>query len=184
MLTSNWRSFATVTILLVTLVTSGCTGVGGPVDTTVSSIFFQTTSVTDGGAGQLYDQPITFGSTGGASLPDRFDLVSGRLPLGVQLLPVLDVNGDPTGSAQLLGFPRETGSFSFSVKAIATDNDPALAATQPYQMTIDQGSVAILTPNNNITTDVDVPAFPFEIDFVMIATNASFFMGSPGAGHS
>ena len=157
--------------VLVAVAMAGCTGEGPPVDQNpefpeISSIFFQTTSVADGGAGLLYDQSITFGSTGGAPLPDRFELLSGKMPLGVELLSVPDANGDPSGTAQLLGFPRETGFFSFSVKAIATDNDPALAATQAYQMTIDQGSVAVLTPNNNITTDIKVPAFPFEIDFV------------------
>ena len=173
------RAFGAL-FVLVAFVMSGCTGEASPgtsavPDTAVSSIFFQTTSVTDGGAGLLYNQPLMFGATGDATLPDRFDLSSGNLPLGVQLLPVLDAEGNSTGTAQLLGFPRATGNFSFSVKAIATDNDPALAATQSYQMTIDQGSVAVITPNNNVTTDVDVPAFPFEIDFVNPADGDSFF---------
>ena len=81
-LTSNWRSFAAVTNLLVTLVTSGCAGEGASENRTVSSIFFQTTTVRDGGAGQLNQHTITFGTTSGAPLPDRFELDSNPLSNG------------------------------------------------------------------------------------------------------
>ncbi|NJN14509.1 MAG: hypothetical protein HC813_02455, partial [Planctomycetes bacterium] len=166
--------------LLIGLVASGCTGSGAPFDTTVQEIFFETQALTPGGAGQLFNQVIRFGSRGSAALPDRFELDRGVLPPGVTLIRdrvdadfdgIPDVNGAFTGHARLLGFPRQKGSYDFTIKAISTGilattaqegaAQPDLATTAGFTANIGEGSIAILTPTAaEGTSDPAVPAFP------------------------
>ena len=128
----------------------------------LASINFETTTVPAGGAGQLYNTVIRFTSTGGAALPDQFEVDVGVLPSGVELsrdredadfdgLP--DEHGAYTGHARLLGFPREAGTYLFVIKAISTgemaglaqNGDlPALAASAEFTVTIGEGSVSIV----------------------------------------
>ena len=166
-------------------VAAGC-GSGSAPDADLAAIFFETTAVPGGGAGQLYNVVILFGTEGGATLPDQFTLTEGVLPAGVTLVPdredadfdgIPDPDGAFTGNARLLGFPREEGSFTFTVKAIATRGElPALAAEQDFVINVNEGSVAILSPTAlEGTTDPAVPAFPEVIPFVNPANPSAFF---------
>jgi len=51
----------------------------------LAAINFETESVPAGGAGQLYNTVIRFTTSGGAALPDQFELDVGVLPPGVVL---------------------------------------------------------------------------------------------------
>jgi hypothetical protein len=160
--------------------------------TDLATINFETTSVPSGGAGQLYNVVIRFTSGGGAALPDQFELDAGVLPTGVEIsrdredndfdgLP--DPDGAYTGNARLLGYPRESGSFAFTVKAISTGelapqpgDQPALAATADFVIAVGEGAIAILSPTAaEGTTDPAVPAFPEVVDFVNPANAQAFF---------
>jgi hypothetical protein len=157
----------------------------------VQSIAFQTTTIPPGDAGQLYNVVIVFTSTGGAALPDRFELIGGVLPTGVTLNRdredlnldgIPDEDGEFTGNARLLGVPRQDGSYSFTVKAISTGdlNDaggqPDLATTQPFSVNVGKGRIAILTPTaEEGTSDPAVPAFPAVVPFVNPANPEAFF---------
>ena len=158
-----WRAFIAAVVLVACVFVPGCSGSNAPAfdspgaDTGsgISSIAFQDTTIPDGGEGQLYNVILGFIIQGNAELPDRFEVGTGVLPDGVQLLPEVDATGAPTGSAQLVGFPRERGDYAFSVRAISTATDPALAAEQPFAVNIDSGQIAILTPTAaEGTTDV------------------------------
>ena len=124
MFKTGWRA----TVLVALVFVAGC-GEDPAFVTDLATINFETTSVPSGGAGQLYNVVIRFTSSGGAALPDQFELDAGVLPTGVEIsrdredndfdgLP--DPDGAYTGNARLLGFPRESGSFAFTVKAIST----------------------------------------------------------------
>ncbi|MEE8106707.1 MAG: hypothetical protein V3T86_14325 [Planctomycetota bacterium] len=178
---TGWSTCVLACAMMAIVLVPGCTGesvdpaLSNP-DLQAASIFFLTTTVPDGGAGQLYDTVIFFGTTGLAPLPDRFEVDQGVLPDGVQLLPEMGGNGEPTGNAVLVGFPRREGNFLFKVRAVTTSTDPALAATQPYGIEVDDGQIAILTPTaEEGTIDVAVPAFPDVIDFVNPANAQAFF---------
>jgi len=147
---------------------AGC-GSGTPFSGVVPQIAFATQSIPPGGAGQLYNVPLEFITEGGAPTPDTFEVVNGTLPVGVTL-----VN---TGSgAALVGFPRQAGTYSFTIKAIATSTRPALATQRDFTTTIGEGRINILSPTAlEGTTDVAVPAFPSTIDFVNPANPQAFF---------
>jgi hypothetical protein len=186
MLKTGWR--ATVLVALAFVV--GC-GEDPAFVTDLATINFETTSVPSGGAGQLYNVVIRFSTGGGAALPDQFELDTGVLPPGVEIsrdredndfdgLP--DPDGAYTGNARLLGYPRESGSFSFRVKAISTgelggaSDQPALAATADFVIAVGEGAISILSPTAaEGTTDPAVPAFPEVIDFVNPANAQAFF---------
>jgi hypothetical protein len=172
---------------------AGC-GEGTPFDTTVQAIFFETQTVPAGGAGLLYNQQIRFMTEGGAALPDRFELASGVLPVGITLSrdredEDLDGLPDPEGAfngyARLLGYPREVGTYNFTIQAISTgalgglaqDTDqPDVAVYADFSITVGEGSIAILTPTaSEGTKDPAVPAFPDVIDFVNPANPQAFF---------
>jgi len=177
------------------LLLSGCTGSGEPVPVVVDSIFFETTDVPTGGAGEFYNQVIVFGTTGGAAPPDRFELAGGKLPPGVSLVPDtgIDANGNPdrwgqpTGNARLLGYPRQQGMYAFAVKAISTGalggvaqqgsgGDPNLAAQEDFALEIGEGMINIITPTAQAgTSDPLVPAFHDVISFVNPADPQAFF---------
>ncbi|MHC4731681.1 MAG: hypothetical protein ACYS6Z_13980, partial [Planctomycetota bacterium] len=160
----------------------------------LAAINFETMSVPDGGAGQLYNTVIRFTTSGGAAPPDQFEVNVGVLPLGVELsrdredndfdgLP--DADGAYTGHARLLGYPRRAETSLFVIKAISTgemagpapNGDlPALAATAEFTITVGEGSVNILSPTAvEGTTDPAVPAFPEGIDYVNPANAQAFF---------
>jgi len=155
----------------------------------VGSINFQTTALPPADAGRLYNSIISFSTTGGAALPDRFELSQGVLPPGVALerdRADLDFDGFPdehgayTGSARLLGTPREKGSFRFTVKAISTgaggQSKPALSASMEFTVNVGEGSIAILSPTAaEGTKDPQVPAFPEVVPFVNPANPKAFF---------
>ncbi len=172
---------------------AGCTGEGVPVNEQVAEIFFETQQVPAAGAGQFYNEVIAFGTAGGAAPPDRFQLNAGVLPPGVALINDrgVDIQGNPdpagalTGNARLIGFPREQGSFDFTIKAISTGalgnlaqlgDQPDVAATQAYTLNVGEGSLAYITPTGAAgTVDPAVPAFPVVIDFVNPANPTAFF---------
>jgi hypothetical protein len=176
--------------MLVALALSGCSG-HSPVTTDVQGIAFQTQAVPPADAGRLYNVVIGFTATGGAALPDRFELIAGVLPTGVTLdrdREDLNLDGIPdedgafTGNARLLGVPRQRGSYSFTVKAISTgdltgsNGQPDLAATQPFSVNVGEGAIAILTPTaEEGTSDPAVPAFPNVVPFVNPANPEAFF---------
>ncbi|MHC4931559.1 MAG: hypothetical protein ACYTGV_05140, partial [Planctomycetota bacterium] len=170
---------------LALLLVAGCSGESTPPVIEVAQIFFETPDADPGGAGQLYDMVLVVGSAGGAPKPDQFELVGGRLPAGVELLVdredtdgdgLPDPGGAPTGNARLLGFPRETGSFDFTVRAVASPagQSAALAADGGFTLNIGAGSVAILTPQT-VTVDPRVPAFPEVLEFVNPSNPQAFF---------
>ncbi|MHC4225017.1 MAG: hypothetical protein ACYSUN_13575 [Planctomycetota bacterium] len=151
----------------------------------MAQIFFETPDADPGGAGQLYDMLLVVRRAGGAPKPDHFELVDGVLPAGVSLLVdredldgdgLPDPGGEPTGDARLVGFPRETGSFQFTVRAVATQfgQAAALSADGVYTLNIGAGSVAILTPQT-VTVDPRVPAFPEVLEFVNPSNPQAFF---------
>ena len=190
------RYGAKLTPIVLSLAVAGCSGSGTPFDTTVQQIFFETQALPPGGAGQLFNEVIRFGSSGGAALPDRFELGKGVLPPGVTLIRdradnnadgLPDVDGAFNGHARLLGFPRQRGDYSFRIKAISTGllgselaqtgaEQPDLSVTLDFALTIGEGSVAILSPTAaEGTSDPAVPAFPEVIDFVNPANPQAFF---------
>ncbi len=182
-------------LILVALIV-GC-GSGSPVDTTVASIEFATQTLPAAGAGELYNSVVFFNTDGGAALPDRFAIRSGVLPTGVRLLNdraddngdgLPDPNGALTGHARLIGFPRETGSFAFTVQAVSTGalgglaqntDQPDLLVTQDFVINVGEGSVKVLTPTAaEGTIDPALPAFPDTITFVNPANAQAFFSSS------
>jgi len=180
MLKTGWCAAVLVALVCVSMV-AGC-GSGGPFNAALLAINFETTAVPAGGAGQLYDVLIVFSAESGAALPDQFGLVEGVLPPGVRLLRETDANGDFTGNARLLGFPRETGSFSFTIKAISTGElasnveQPDLAVESDFVINVGLGSIAILSPTAaEGTIDPELPAFPARIPFVNPANPNAFF---------
>ena len=179
-----------VAVACAFLVALAACGSSGGEPATLATIAFETTAVPPGGAGQLYNVVVRFAAEGGAVLPDQFSLVGGVLPPGVQLTADLedrdgdglaDLDGAPTGHARLLGYPREVGSFTFTIKAISTGGEanpsqPDLSATSPFTITIGPGSVAILTPTaDEGTTDPAVPALDGVVPFVNPADPSAFY---------
>ena len=82
MLKHGWRvPFAAA---IVFLCVAGCGEDPAPVYD-LAAINFETTTVPAGGAGQLYNTVIQFGTSGGAALPDQFEVDVGVLPTGVVL---------------------------------------------------------------------------------------------------
>ncbi len=180
------------TLVSVSLL-AGCTGESVPVNTQATEIFFETQAVPAAGAGQFYNEVIAFGTAGGAAPPDRFQLNAGVLPPGVALINDrgVDIQGNPdpagalTGNARLIGFPREQGSFQFTVKAISTGalgnlaqlgDQPDVTATLDFTLHVGEGAIAFITPTGAAgTVDPAVPAFPVVIDFVNPANPTAFF---------
>ncbi len=190
----NGRGALALPILVALIV--GC-GSGSPVDTTVASIEFATQALPAAGAGELYNSVIFFNTDGGAALPDRFDIRNGVLPPGVRLVnDRADTNGDGlpdadgalTGHARLIGFPRDIGSFSFTIQAVSTgvlaglaqnSGQPDLLVTQDFVINVGEGSVKILTPTSvEGTLDPALPEFPETITFVNPANPQAFFSSS------
>ena len=185
------RVAAWVAMLLTTVAAVGCSSGEAPFSRETAKIFFETNDVPSGGAGLLYNAQILFGSEGQAALPDRFEMSSGLLPPGVDLLPDredLDQDGLPdedgalTGHARLFGYPREAGTYTFTLKAISTGalgtdpEQPAVTTVQTFSLTIGQGSITILTPTSDEgTSDSAVPAFPLTLDFVSPSNPQGFF---------
>jgi hypothetical protein len=185
---------ATVPVAMVLALTlCGCND-SQPFTADVQSIAFLTEAVPAADAGRLYNAVITFSSTGGAALPDRFELTVGVLPTGVTLERdrednnldgIPDEDGAYTGYARLLGVPRQQGSYSFTIKAISTGElgvgapnpgQPDLAVTQPFSVNVAEGTIAILTPTaEEGTKDPAVPAFPQVVPFVNPANPEAFF---------
>lgn len=192
---TGWRAIALIALVSVGLL-SACTGSGDPINVNIDAIAFETTDVPDAGAGEFYDVVIAFTTTGNAALPDRFELLTGELPVGLTLAADREDNDndgrpDPdgalTGNARLIGFPRIARPalpYNFTIKAISTgalgdtpNGDlPALAAEQPYSIVVDDGSVNILNPTaQEGSSDPAVPAFPDVVDFVNPANPQAFF---------
>ena len=196
MLKTGWRATKRVALfslgLLILGMLGACTGESSPSIVNLDAIAFETTEVPDAGAGELYNQVISFVTAGNAAMPDRFDLLQGSLPPGVSLVADRedndndgqpDAHGDLTGNARLIGFPRQerTGiPYNFVIKAISTGKlattpqpvgAPALAAEQPFKIEVFQGTVNILNPTaEEGSNDPAVPAFPKVINFVNPAT--------------
>jgi len=172
---------------------AGC-GNSSPFSADVLKIGFLTDSIPPSDAGRLYNVVIQFTAEGGAALPDRFELVAGVLPTGVSLYRdkedlnldgIPDEDGAYTGSARLLGVPREPGSYSFTIKAISTGQladggpnpaQPDLATSHQFSVNVSEGTIAILTPTaEEGTTDPSMPAFPTVVPFVNPANPEAFF---------
>ena len=152
-----------------------------------------------GGAGQLYNTQIQFDTAGGAALPDRFEIQTGVLPPGMTLVEdredtdldgLPDPDGALTGHVRLVGFPRDPGTYTFTVRAISTGahgdpSQPDLACVSTFTVTVGQGSVNILNPEGQ-TIDPAVPAFPEVVDFVNPANPKAFmsfaFLIAGGSG--
>ena len=122
------RRLCAAVLVAIALVFMGC-GSGSNFEREIGSISLETETVPDGGAGQLYNTVVEFGMTGSAAPPDRFELDTGTLPPGVELVrdrEDLDLDGIPdpagayTGDARLIGFPRDAGSHQFTLRAIST----------------------------------------------------------------
>jgi hypothetical protein len=142
--------------------------------------------------GQAYSFVLRCGAEGGAALPDHFEIEQGVLPAGVRLVPDredIDHDGYPepygelTGHARLVGYPRAEGTFTFTVKAVTTrtvrESQARLAATATFTLTIDEGSISLMTPTAaEGTIDPAVPAFPEVVDFVNPANPQGFFSWS------
>ena len=130
---SKARKFMAVVAALGMLSLAGC-GSGADFSASVGEIVFLTDVIvppagTQLGAGVRFDQVILLDRLGGASMPDRFEVSAGVLPTGLSLAPdredldgdgFADPNGARTGHARIIGFPRKQGSFSFTLRAIAT----------------------------------------------------------------
>jgi len=193
MSTKRWTAIAPIAVVFA-LTLCGCGG-ATPFSADVQGITFLTLSVPPADAGRLYNVVIQFNATGGAALPDRFELTQGVLPTGVSLVRdqedndfdgIPDDDGAYTGNARLLGLPRQQGSYSFTIKAISTGElgvsgtpnpgQPDLATTQSFSVNVSQGTIVILTPTaEEGTTDPAVPAFPSVVSFVNPANPEAFF---------
>ncbi|MHC4820069.1 MAG: hypothetical protein ACYTF8_18700, partial [Planctomycetota bacterium] len=192
MLKHGWCVPFAAAVVLISMV-AGCGEDPAPVYD-LAAINFETTSVPAGGAGQLYNTVIQFTTSGGAAPPDQFEINVGVLPKGVELsrdredndfdgLP--DEDGAYTGHARLLGFPRESGTYTFQLKAISTGelaglaqtgDLPALATAYDFTINVGEGSITILSPTAaEGTTDPAVPAFPEVVDYVNPANPQAFF---------
>jgi hypothetical protein len=191
----RWAHFSLGLLSIVGL--AGCTGSSSPTPVNVDAIAFQTTSVPNAGAGEYYNQIIYFQTSGKAAMPDTFNVLQGELPAGMSLIADReDTNGDGqpdpggalTGNARLVGYPRvpRTGiPYNFTIKAISTGKlsatpqppgAPALAAEQPFQIAVAEGTNNILTPTAaEGSSDPAVPAFPDIINFVNPADPQAFF---------
>jgi len=184
----RWGAAVLAVLALISL--SACSN-GSPFQADIGAITFQTTALPPADAGRLYNSVISFSTSGGAAMPDRFELSQGVLPTGITLerdrvdadhdgFP--DDHGAYTGNARLLGTPREKGSFRFTLKAISTgaggptNGQPALAASMEFTVNVGEGSIAILSPTAaEGTKDPQVPAFPEVIPFVNPANPKAFF---------
>jgi len=172
----------------VLALSAGCGSDSTP-DFSVARIYFEPHNPPAGGTGQAYSFVLECGAEGGAAMPDRFEIEHGVLPAGVQLVPDRDDNnhdgypdpdGELTGHARLIGYPRAEGTFTFTVKAVTTravrEGQARLAATATFTLTIDQGSITLMTPTAaEGTIDPAVPAFPEVVDFVNPANPQGFF---------
>jgi len=184
----GWRAAAAA--VSIALWVAGCGNGGSPFAGDVISINFETLSLPPADAGAFYNELVLLSASGGAALPDRFELDSGVLPPGLVLerdredldgdgLP--DEHADYTGNARLVGTPREPGSFRFTLRAISTGalgagDQPVLSVDQEYTMNVGEGSIAILNPTAaEGTRDPQVPAFPGVIPFVSPANPKGFF---------
>jgi len=176
---------------------NACTGSDGGESVNVDAIAFETTAVPDGGAGELYDEVISFVTEGRAAPPDKFEILVGTLPPGVTLIADReDINGDGkpdpdgplTGNARLIGFPRIARPgipYNFMIKAVSTGElagtpqptgAPALAAEQAFHIEVLGGTINILNPTaEEGSNDPSVPAFPEVINFVNPANPLAFF---------
>jgi len=184
----RWGAAILAALALVSL--SACSN-GSPFQADIGAINFETTSLPPADAGRFYNALISFSTSGNAAQPDRFELEQGVLPTGITLerdREDLDFDGLPdehgayTGSARLLGTPREKGSFRFTVKAISTgalaqaNSQPALSASMEFTVNVGEGSIAILSPTAaEGTKDPQVPAFPEVVPFVNPANPKAFF---------
>jgi len=188
-MSNNLGALARVTALLIAATFLGCGSAGAPVFG-LDSIGFETTAVPGGGAGQLYNVLVELAADGEAAMPEKFFVESGVLPMGVRLVADrvdADLDGLPdpgealTGHARLIGFPRETGSFQFTLKAVSTGgtanpDQPDLVALQGFTLTIGEGRVTIVSPTAaEGTTDPALPAFPSVIPFVNPANPQGFY---------
>ena len=139
--------------------------------------------------GQAYSFVLRCGAEGGAALPDHFEIEQGVLPAGVRLVPdredtdhdgFPEPDGELTGHARLIGYPRAEGTFTFTARAATTravrEGQARLAATATFTLTIDQGSITLMTPTAaEGAIDPAVPAFPEVVDFVNPANPQGFF---------
>ena len=171
---------SSILVVLLASLWVGC-GSGSPFAADVMEIEFTTTSCPPAGAGQLYDFVLQIETRGGAADAVTFVVESGVLPPGIRLIADTDANGDPNGHACLLGYPREIGSFTFTVKAISTGGradpkQPDVVARHTFTITVSEGKVAILSPTaEEGSVDVAVPAFPDTIPFVNPANSQAFY---------
>jgi hypothetical protein len=185
----GWSATIKVAAILG-VVLCGCNSKGEPFTADVQAINFDTVTVPAADAGRFYNVVVAFTATGGAALPDRFEVVEGVLPIGLTLerdredanfdgLP--DEDGAFTGNARVLGVPRQRGSYTFRLKAISTGalgslTQPDLATEHEFSVTVGEGSVAILTPTaEEGTSDPAVPAFPANVGFVNPGNPEAFF---------
>lgn len=184
MLRNEWGAVR-LSALLTIVAAQGCTGEPPP-RANVPGIRFETRAVPPADAGRLYDKVILLAASGGAALPDRFELAEGMLPPGLALerdREDADADGAFTGNARLLGIPRERGSYAFTVKAISTgalglpgESQPDLATSQAFSLDVGEGTIAILTPTaEEGTGDPAVPAFPAAVPFVNPLNPEAFF---------
>jgi hypothetical protein len=189
-MSSKGWSAAIAAAIVFALALSGCSD-SKPFSADVQSISFLTQAIPPADAGRLYNVVVVFGSEGGAALPDRFELTAGVLPTGVTLVRdqedndfdgLPDEDGVFTGNARLLGLPRQTGSYSFTIKAISTGElmsdagQPDLAVTQAFSVNVSEGTIVILTPTaEEGTKDPAVPACPSVVPFVNPANPEAFF---------
>jgi len=140
------------------VLSAGCGSDSAP-DFSVARIYFEPQSPPAGGTGHAYSFVLECGAEGGAALPDHFEIEQGVLPAGVQLVPdrednnhdgYLDPDGELTGRARLIGYPRAEGTFTFTITAVTTravrEDQARLAATATFTLTIDQGSITLMTP--------------------------------------
>lgn len=84
-------------------------------------------------AGNVYDQVYT---ASGETAPYSFVIISGALPPGMDLLP----------EGRLIGTPRQTGFFNFTVQA--TDAN-SVTGSRPYSLTV--ASPTIVLPDTTLT---------------------------------
>jgi len=155
---------------------AGCGSDSAP-DFRVARIYFEQENPPAGGTGQAYSFVLACGAEGGATMPDHFEIEQGVLPAGVRLVPDR-ADGELTGHARLIGYPRREGTFTFTVKAVTTraHREASLAAVRTFTLTIEQGLIAFITPTAaEGTVDPAVPAFPAVLDFVNPANPQAFF---------
>ena len=99
----------------------------------VSPFSITTTSLPSGTVGSEYIQNI---QTNGGTLPIGWSVTSGSLPLTLQ--------GTPNGVGMIHGFPRATGTYTFTVTA-GDASSPKQFASQPLSIVIDPAPLNITT---------------------------------------